>query len=96
MVPCRVLGISPCVSIALNPAFLSQSEYCESVQHSPSGVCVNVYTENLRANVGSVRSSLGTKSLMTKTPPDFKAALVGVGEGRTTVVVNLGRLFGLR
>ena len=29
-------------------------------------------------------------------PPDFKAALVGVGEGRTTVVVNLGRLFGLR
>jgi uncharacterized protein (DUF2141 family) len=29
-------------------------------------------------------------------PPDFEAALVGVGEGRTTVVVNLGRLFGLR
>ena len=42
VVPGKVLGISPCVSIALKPAFLSQSEYCDSVQHSPSGVCVKV------------------------------------------------------
>jgi uncharacterized protein (DUF2141 family) len=27
-------------------------------------------------------------------PPDFEAALVAVGEGRTIIVVRLGRLFG--
>ena len=42
VVPGSVFGISPWLSIALNPAFFSQSEYCNNVQHSPSGVCVNV------------------------------------------------------
>ena len=39
VVPGRILGISPWVSIDTKPALFSQSEYCDNVQHSPSGVC---------------------------------------------------------
>jgi len=38
VVPGRVFGTSSCISMELNPAFFSHSEYCDSVQHSPSGV----------------------------------------------------------
>lgn len=42
VVPGSVLGMSPWVSMELKPAFFSQSEYCDSAQHSPSGVWVSV------------------------------------------------------